>query len=288
MPVTGTRGRLLAALVAVMSGALLLASAPAVAVPESCVPKPHLPPGCPHALAGEVKDEVAHAVDPGWTLPNLVSAVTFAEVGYWYDLDENGTVVQSPPNVRFSVAIRNEGDYAMDLLGDASTDLTSTTVQQCVSWTEKVCREREQVGGFAWHPEHNHFHFQEFATYELRRLDADGRVDRSDAGLLQVAPKVSFCLMDFEASYADSPPPFYVQCLGANQGISPRWSDVYSNYLPGQGLSIEGLPDGSYALVVRVDPFDRLYETNDDDNETAVVVELYDGGTQARVVGPAS
>lgn len=282
------RLRLFVAVAAVASSAVLPGPAPAVDVPGSCVPKPHLPPGCLPALGAGVKDEVARVIGPGLTLPNLVPDVTFAEVGYWYDLAPDGTVVQSPRNIRFSVAIRNDGAYAIDLLGEAGTDLTSTSVQQCVSWTVNVCRARERVGGFMWHPEHNHFHFQEFATYELRRLDADGRVDRSDEGLLQIAPKVSFCLMDYEASSSEAPPPFYVQCLGVNQGISPGWADVYPNFLPGQGLVSEGLPDGLYAIVVRVDPFGRLYETSDADNETAVVVELYDGGNQARVVGPAS
>lgn len=273
-----------AALSAVVGG--VTPTAGAVEVPGSCTPSGGriVTPGCVPAATGEVRE----IVDPGTSLPNLVPAITFAEIGYYYSLDENGEVVPSPPNVRFSVAVRNEGAYPMDLLGDPSTDLTSTTAQQCVAWTERVCRRREQVGGFAWHAEHNHFHFQEFATYELRRLDADGHVDPSPEALLQTAPKVSFCLMDTEATRSDAPPPFYVQCLGVSQGISPGWQDVYSNVLPGQGLSVEGLPDGRYGLVVRLDPNNRLYETNETDNETAVIVEIFDGGTQARIVGPGT
>ena len=266
---------------------LLLGLGPsgAAEVPGSCHVGPNgLPPGCTQAVRGELKE----VLDPPRALPNLRPAVPYAEVGYFPTIDENFEVVQGPRLVRFSVEVHNVGSVAMDLLGEAGTDLTSTTVQQCVAWTERVCRERERVGGFAWHPEHNHFHFQNFATYELRRLDAAGGVDRTTAGLLQVAPKVSFCLMDYQPSRPDAPPGFYVQCLGANQGISPGWADVYANSLPGQGLSIEGLDDGFYALVVRLDPENRLYETDDTDNEAAVVVEIYADGQSARVVGPAT
>lgn len=233
-------------------------------------------------------DPVQEILEPGRALPDLAPAVTFVEVGYWYHLDDNHNVIQSPPNIRFSVSVQNTGQYALDLLGDASTDLSSTTVQQCVSWTARLCRERVQVGGFAWHPEHNHFHFQDFATYELRRLRRSGRIDWHDRGLIQVAPKVSFCLMDTQPTGPDAPPQFYSRCLGVNQGISPGWEDVYDFSLPGQGLSIEGLPDGQYGLVVRLDPNNRLYETDDTDNLTALVVEIYEGGTQARIVGPAA
>lgn len=242
-------------------------------------------PGSTVAAAPELSD----VLEPGRTLPNLVPDVPYVEVGVFPYLDENDEVQQGPPYIRFSVAVQNRGAYPLDLLGDAGTDLTSTTVQQCVSWTERLCRQREQVGGFAWHPEHNHFHFQDFATYELRALKASGRIDWRDRGLLRVAPKVSFCLMDFEPQPGESAPPaFYVQCLGVNQGISPGWQDVYANYLVGQGLTIEGLPDGLYGLVVRLDPSNRLRETHDDDNQTALIVELYDNGKQARIVGPAT
>jgi hypothetical protein len=256
-----------------------------VEIPGSCHPgSSHgLPPGCAHALDGELKE----LRDPGRTLPNLVPRIPYAEVGVFPYIDENGQFAQGKRHIRFDVAVRNEGRYAMDLLGDPSLDLMSTTVQQCVSWTERVCRERLPVGGFEWHPQHNHFHFQEFATYELRRLDATGAIDRSPEGLLQVAPKVSFCLMDYEAASDDPPPAFYVLCLGTNQGISAGWADVYASYLDGQGLVSEGLPDGLYGLVVILDPNDRLYETNEDDNETSVIVELFDNGNQARLVGPA-
>lgn len=246
----------------------------------------------PTGRAVSASGPLGELVDPGWDVPNLVPAVTFVEVGYWYEQDPDGNIIQSPPNIRFSVSVRNVGEYPMDFLGDPSedpvNDIAEPNVQQCVSWTEKVCRERRQVGGFMWHAEHKHFHFQDFATYELRRLRAPGKVDWRERGLLQIAPKVSFCLMDTQPSRPDSPPPFYTVCLTANQGISPGWEDVYANFLDGQGLSIEGLPDGQYALAVRLDPNNRLYETDDTDNLTALVVEIHGNGTQARIVGPAN
>ena len=60
---------------------------------------------------------------------------------------------------------------------------------------------------------------------------------------------------------------------------------MYTAGTPGQELSIEGLPDGRYALVVTMDYADHIYETDNSDNVVEVTVELSGSGTQAAIVG---
>ena len=234
---------------------------------------------------------VADATSAPPTLPNLQPlAPPYVSVGSAAGpLDPFELVsapVPGPPVLRFPTYAMNVGAHALELVGSPTT--TSPFVwsaDQCVSWVEKVCRAREAVGEFVWHPQHNHFHFADFATYELRRLTSSGTPDFSSAGLLASSPKVSFCLQDTEMNRADAPPPTYVGCAGALQGISAGWTDLYDTGLPGQHLPIAGLSDGEYAIVITLNPDGMLRETSLDDNRAYSVVRLYDGGSQARVIG---
>jgi hypothetical protein len=162
-----------------------------------------------------------------------------------------------------------------------------TTVEQCVAWTaNRVCRQSQVVGEYAWHEEHSHYHFQDFADYQLRHLAADGRPDYSNVGLISRSEKVSFCLVDSSfVDILDPAPPFYLTCGPALMGVSPKLADVYTTGTPGQELSIEGVADGRYALIVNLDHANRLHETNDSDNVVEVTVEISEGGTQAAIVG---
>lgn len=97
---------------------------------------------------------------------------------------------------------------------------------------------------------------------------------------------MSFCLVDVSLiDQHDPTPPFYLSCGPAWQGVSPKWSDVYSAGTPGQGLPIEGLADGRYALIVTMDYANHILETDDTDNVVEVTVEISGGLTQAAIVG---
>lgn len=194
-----------------------------------------------------------------------------------------------PPRVSFDTVMMNLGTVSLDLLTDASTSTSVSPVSQCVAWVLEACAERRNVGEVAWHEAHRHFHFQDFARYELRRLRPDGRVDHRPRGLLALSDKVSFCLMDTTPvrDGARPVPTYTLVCAPHRQGISAGWGDVYAQGLPGQQLSVEGLADGRYALVTTADPTDRLFESDNGNNREELVIELSNGLTQAAVVGPA-
>lgn len=107
---------------------------------------------------------------------------------------------------------------------------------------------------------HNHFHFRNYALYEL--IDpATGRAWR--------AAKRGFCMED---SHPNPPPlggepprnPTYVECgtvtESGNQGISHGWSDTYFFLLGGQYFVLDGgdgqdpVPPGEYIIRITVNP----------------------------------
>lgn len=226
--------------------------------------------------------------DPGTTLPNLVPDVQEAYILRSFVPDpETGGFKLGPPDLYFDTRAQNLGNVPLQLTVDEIDSVASSTVSQCVSWrADHVCREQRQIGGFSWHEEHRHFHFEEFARYELRALLRNGRVDYSSSGLLGVSEKVSFCFIDSQRVRDDAfPAPFYQTCTPTVQGISAGWTDIYDASLPGQQLPIGSLTDGRYALVIRSDYANRIHETNDSDNVVEVTIELSNGLSNVAILG---
>lgn len=56
-------------------------------------------------------------------------------------------------------------------------------------------------------------------------------------------------------------PRTYSECSADRpQGISVGWADIYPWDLPGQGLDISRVPDGTYWLMVTADPANLIAE----------------------------
>lgn len=228
-------------------------------------------------------------------LPNLVPLPPHDVVIGAPDGDFGG-----PPAgaLRFATAVANRGEFHFDLFGRSTDPLgQEATAQQCIGWAApRVCSQRADVGNFVWHPEHGHHHFEDFALYELRKLRKNGRPNFKPAGLVAGGNKVSFCLMDIEPDDGTSGGPMtpfgyighplYMSCLAGTgfQGISAGWRDVYSNGTPGQQIALDGVPDGTYALMVTTDPEELILETTKADNVAVTGVELSLGGTKVTVV----
>lgn len=217
--------------------------------------------------------------DPGETYPNLVPDVQDVQLIDWSPT--------APPDLFFDTRAQNLGTVPVQLTVDNIESPEVSTVSQCVAWgPDRVCREQRQVGGFVWHDEHSHFHFEEFADYELRKVLRNGRVDYSRRGLIAKSSKVSFCLIDSAPVRDDAfPVGVYRTCLPTVQGISPGWTDIYDAFLEGQQLPLTGVTDGRYALVIRVNYADRLFETAYTDNTVEVMLEISDGVTDVAIVG---
>jgi hypothetical protein len=134
----------------------------------------------------------------------------------------------------------------------------------------------EVVGCFEFDPDHGHWHFDNYARYRL--LTLNGR-------RLRAQSKVGFCMLD-SLSVDPGLPGYsstrrYTGCpdLGL-QGISVGWADVYGVNIPGQFIPIGGIPNGTYCLLGRADPDNRLLETDDANNVVRTRI-LIDGTVAA-------
>jgi hypothetical protein len=124
------------------------------------------------------------------------------------------------------------------------------------------------VGTFAFHPSHNHFHFDGFARYQLwkkRDYDRAAATGFTTGSPLYTSPKVSFCILDLTHQDQASGPStaVYRTCSPAMEGISQGWGDVYDSLLPEQWVDVgqRPLPDGNYVIRSIADPDNLVYES---------------------------
>lgn len=183
--------------------------------------------------------------------------------------------------LRFSVATMNLGTHPLELLG-VPHSVHDVEARQCVEWMMEVCVSHEPVGAMVLHESHGHWHYEDFARYELRTV-TNGKVDMDAGGLVAGGEKASFCLRDDE--YADEQSAArtqrrYIGCLSLLQGISAGWQDVYAHFLSGQQIPIDSVPDDEYGLVVYVNTDGSLQESNYSDNMATRRLRLVDGGTR--------
>jgi hypothetical protein len=115
----------------------------------------------------------------------------------------------------------------------------------------------DQDGLFELAECHDHFHFQNYATYRL--IDpATGKIWR--------AAKRGFCMIDYDPYNTNSGdgPRNYLSCGTVSrdgfQGISKGWADTYVMFLAGQYFVLDGgdgqtpVPPGDYIVEVVVNP----------------------------------
>ncbi len=229
----------------------------------------------------------ASAAEP--ELPNLVPLPAYdVQIGP----ADDWSLYEPRLALRFTTAVANRSPYAFDLAGvlrPGSNTFLAAEALQCVAWVQEVyatagaCRERQSVGTIIYHDDHQHYHLERFENYELRRLGADGTPIMSVDGLVGESKKVSFCILNSERDSDESPPgspqqnvATYSGCRTiASMGISPGFRDVYDYTLYDQQLLIDGVPDGTYAVVITVNPDGRFFESALDDNVsfTRVVID---------------
>ena len=120
-------------------------------------------------------------------------------------------------------------------------------------------------------PGHEHWHFQQFATYQL--------LDKNKTGIVY-SDKEGFCLaptdaIDLTTPGADWNPGslgFGGTVCGSQNSIWTRealptgWGDTYFQGLPGQSFNITNLPNGTYFIAVKANPLGALYENNMNNN----------------------
>lgn len=118
----------------------------------------------------------------------------------------------------------------------------------------------------------------QLARFELWTVDGRHRLVRR----VRTGPKLNYCLRDLERTQPSSLSPATWRYPGCNQnpfqdsvtlGTSVGWSDIYPADYDKQWIPVKGLR-GCFAFVMRVDPQNLLYESNEDDNSSQRLVRL--------------
>ena len=125
-----------------------------------------------------------------------------------------------------------------------------------------------------FHPQHRHWHFEDFASYELRPFAAG-----SLGSPVASSTKVSFCIIDIHHRRPDLPGSpsgkYYTACdRSSTLGISVGWSDEYHSTLADQYVTVTSVPDGTYCLVSTADPRGRLQEVTKANNAAGVRITI--------------
>jgi LPXTG-motif cell wall-anchored protein len=178
--------------------------------------------------------------------------------------------------LRFDNDIRNVGIGALKLRFRWDTNV----LQNC-----QMQQEIDVIGGSpidqnagpcVFHKQHAHFHYQNFAWYQLFAVAADGQPSNLPVSR---SKKLGFCTVDVD-DYAFGGPAStqrarkysFPTCNVPNNinttdpamweymGISPGWGDIYTWDLPAQYLDVSNVADGTYELVSRANPDGRIAE----------------------------
>jgi Lysyl oxidase len=194
--------------------------------------------------------------------PNIV-ALAASELSVVTD------TVTGSPTLRFGTTSWNNGSGPLELragaVGQAGQDVYQRIYRSDSSYYDRL------AGTYVYHPLHQHFHFEGYALYTLRPLNAPGASDRQSS-------KTTFCVMDTTSVNTSLPGAptvaFYTTCGSGVQGMSVGWGDRYGPSLPGQSFDLTGSPDGDYQLIIQIDPQQRLLESNESDNMSCVKIRI--------------
>ena len=208
--------------------------------------------------------------------------------------------------LRFSNAIANKGDGPIELRpeeencrSDGDTTDERVAYQRLYPDTnddgffdrslDNAAPVEVRAGCSEFHPDHNHWHFENFARYELLSFNPDGSVGEL-VSATTISDKVGFCLVDSQHLAPKMPgsPPFQYYTgsstvVGCDEedtmGISIGWADIYSTWTPGQHVDVTGVADGTYCLRSTADPTNLLDEVREKNNKRTLRVTLKNNGS---------
>ncbi|HKR06754.1 MAG TPA: lysyl oxidase family protein [Bacteroidia bacterium] len=150
-----------------------------------------------------------------------------------------------------------------------------------------------EAGSMTYHPSHGHQHVDDWGIYTLRQNN--GNPDPLNWPIIGTGSKLGYCLLDI--GNCNSSSGYCTDSLGNTlnssnivnyglgggdyscsntvQGISNGYMDTYHQGLDGMWINLPaGLCDGTYYIVVQIDPYNYFLETNENNNVVAVPVTL--------------
>ncbi len=170
--------------------------------------------------------------------------------------------------IRFSNGIANTGAGHWRMrpeVVESGSGPVQNAIQEILDAEGSVVEER-LVSRYEFHAEHDHWHIDRVARFEIRSGSPTGPIVGGNS------IKVTFCLIDWY-KLDDNPAHTevsYFHCGADRQGISPGWVDQYHQATAGQALDITGMRAGHYYLVSTSNPDGNFVEA-DYTNNTAWV-----------------
>ena len=181
-------------------------------------------------------------------------------------------------NLQFNTAFANLGEGDLYLYSIYKDDGYNATQ---VLYTSTGQEYNVNIGEFQYKEEHEHWHLENFANYELWSYDDNGERDE----LLSSTIKVSFCIWDFgeytEYNFDALSEEIQVkerqfpECNYDFQGLTVGWYDEYDAFTFGQSIDILNIPDGKYILRTTINVDRDVIESNYDNNESNIYIEIY-------------
>jgi hypothetical protein len=151
-------------------------------------------------------------------------------------LAPGGLYIERGSDGRFRLRFDNTvGNYGgrLELTVDGARNIYQNVYDQ-YSGGSRALQQRVS-SDLIYHPEHNHFHFKDFARYELLKQDRAG-VYRPTS---RRGSKTSFCILDYERMTTSGPAyAQYTTCGATIQGLSAGWGDTYYAGLPEQWIDL--------------------------------------------------
>jgi lysyl oxidase/K319-like protein len=211
-------------------------------------------------------------------IPLYPDLLTTAPSGLYIEKGPDGRYL-----LRFANTAVNLGGRLEIAVGSGTRDLYQNVFDQYVGGNRVI---HQKVGAdLIYHPQHNHFHFEDFAKYELLKRDSSGYY-RATA---RTGSKTTFCILDTLRVGSDAPTKRQYDGCGATiQGLSAGWGDTYIASLFGQWIDLGSKlpPDGKYAIRSTADPDNKLMELNDFNNIGIAYFTIQNGRLSSDALPP--
>jgi Lysyl oxidase len=152
-----------------------------------------------------------------------------------------------------------------------------------------IGRVRAGTMGFDSQPGHNHWHFEQFARYQLLNATRKVAVRSQKVGFC-IAPTDAVDLLLPHATWVPSFVGLGGQCgsttaLWVQEMMPTGWGDTYDQSKAGQAFDITKLPDGTYYIEIIANPEHALHEvtTANDISLRKVIISGTPGHRHVRV-----
>jgi len=189
--------------------------------------------------------------------------------------------------LRFSTGPANVGNGALDMrIHDVGT--LEGTLHQRIHASDGSWEERD-AGRYVYHLEHQHYHIETMAAFELLQVvDAE----YGELAPAAISPKIGYCTLEYLmadwTSFAQdaqwSASESTQQCIGGPDAPRPSqiplsrgWGDVYFWYIEGNYVDFGANGDGSYVILLRTDPDGTMLEVDETNNLAYAWLDVEDG-----------